>query len=643
MVLRESSFDSLMSFFTVQTNVATSPPEVENTNSLASHAPSPQQDDSPRLITSYDGKIIYANAGFAEISEMNTISGLHLNELFYFNDHEGEISDGEYSVTIKETNIELLLQFSWITDQHEQSFLVASAKNLKASDKLLQQVSEKIEQKQQEQTDHSPFLDLSFDACCITDLDGNFDTINQNFTEILGYAIENLSSKTLIDLLHPEYKSAFISGLESLCQNQDITTHISLDAYCIDANNKAKWIEWNHKKIGNKIYSTGRDLTPLKSYKDSLKRQEKKLNKTEAIGNIGQWEWLVGSEQLIFSDQLYSIFGVQREDFKPTLDNITSMIHRNDSNRMMQVFQRAIIEQNNYDMDFRINHPDGETRFIRCEGRCELDKDDDVIALYGIMQDVTETTRREIDLKKAKDSVEKAYAAKTQFLANMSHELRTPLNAIIGFSEMMERQLLGPIGTEKYLEYISGIRESGEHLLDLISDILDMSKIEAGKYDLCVEEFNITKVIRMAVHMMEGRAVDSELKLNITTDNEDLKITADRRAVMQMVLNLLSNAVKFSHQGGKIGINLKAGKNNLSIIVEDYGIGIPANKLANITMPFEQAEADYTREYEGTGLGLSITKELAEIHGGSLDLQSTLGEGTTATIKLPLKVKNKKD
>lgn len=307
----------------------------------------------------------------------------------------------------------------------------------------------------------------------------------------------------------------------------------------------------------------------------------------------------------------------------------------------MQVFQRAIIEQNDYDMDFRLTRPDGDIRYIRCEGRCEIDGDDDVVALYGIMQDITETTRKEHDLRKAKESVERAYAAKTQFLANMSHELRTPLNAIIGFSEMIERQLLGPIGTEKYLEYISGIRESGEHLLDLISDILDMSKIEAGKYDLNVEEFTLSKVIRMAAHMMEGRAVEEELKLNVECDDEELKIVADRRAVMQMVLNLLSNAVKFSKPKGQIYVAIKKNASGISIIVEDHGIGIPANKLANITMPFEQAESDYTREYEGTGLGLSITKELAEIHGGSLHIESVFGEGTTVTIKLPFRAKNK--
>jgi len=373
----------------------------------------------------------------------------------------------------------------------------------------------------------------------------------------------------------------------------------------------------------------------IENYSDTLTRQRKRLNEAEAIAHIGQWHWRIGQDTLSFSDELYRIFGVSPEKFNPTLETVNSMIHQDDADRMMQVFQRATIEKKDYDMDFRIQISADETRYIRCEGRCHLDDEGDVISLYGIMQDVTETMQRERDLRSAKETAERAYAAKSQFLANMSHELRTPLNAVIGFSEMMERQLLGPVGNEKYLEYIKGIRESGEHLLDLITDILDMSKIEAGKYELALEEFNIAKVIRLAVHMTEGRALDNAIRMNINIANEGLKIVADRRAVMQMVLNLLSNAIKFSKKNGFINIALHERENHLSIKVQDNGIGIPANKLASITMPFEQAELDYTKEYEGTGLGLSITKELAEIHGGSLILESTIDVGTLVTIRLP--------
>ncbi|MCD8562915.1 MAG: HAMP domain-containing histidine kinase [Alphaproteobacteria bacterium] len=222
----------------------------------------------------------------------------------------------------------------------------------------------------------------------------------------------------------------------------------------------------------------------------------------------------------------------------------------------------------------------------------------------------------------------------------MSHELRTPLNAIIGFSEMIERQLLGPIGTEKYLDYIAGIRESGEHLLDLISDILDMSKIEAGKYELSPEDVNVSKTLKLAVHMMQGRAHESGVK--ILTDKLPAEdgpiIQADRRAFMQVILNLLSNAVKFTNDGGSVWLEMEERPDNIQIKVADTGIGIPANKLNTITRPFEQASNSYARSHEGSGLGLAITKELVELHGGHLSIESTVGVGTSVTVKFPRKI-----
>jgi two-component system cell cycle sensor histidine kinase PleC len=292
-------------------------------------------------------------------------------------------------------------------------------------------------------------------------------------------------------------------------------------------------------------------------------------------------------------------------------------------------------------MEFRVMRPNGQARFIQLQGRCEFDSEGEVTSLFGIMQDVTERTQHERELREAKESAERAYAAKSQFLANMSHELRTPLNAIIGFSEMIQRQLLGPIGTEKYLDYITGIRESGEHLLDLITDILDMSKIEAGKYQLDVETFNMMKVLRLAAHMIEGRALDAQVKIiSEIPEDQDLDVTGDRRAVMQVVLNILSNAVKFTEPGGEVRLSQHYDGESISVRIQDTGIGIPPSKLRYVTEPFEQAANHFTRNHEGSGLGLAITKELIELHGGHLTIESTVGVGTIVTFQIPLECKS---
>lgn len=485
-------------------------------------------------------------------------------------------------------------------------------------------------------TDLRHFIDMSQDLQAVSDSAGRFIRLNAPFNTVLGYSDAELQRMSFLDIVHTDDKPHVRNTMTGLMY--DDATHdemVDFEARLIAKDGKIRWMEWRHKRSGDTIYSVGRDVTAFKQHEGTVHQQDVLLREAQSIGHMGHWRWMVGSNDIQWSDEIYNIFGVARENFVPALDAVNRMTHKRDVGRLLQAFQRAIIEQNDYDMEFRIIRPDGEVRYIRCEGRCEHDHHRDVIALFGIMQDVTERTIHEQELTQAKEAAERAYAAKSQFLANMSHELRTPLNAIIGFSEMMQRQLLGPIGSERYLDYIGGIRESGEHLLDLISDILDMSKIEAGKYELDLEELNVAKVIRLGIHMMEGRATEAKIQVGIDIANEDLQIVADRRALMQVLLNLLSNAVKFTEPGGTVRVECVGREEYVSVKVHDTGIGIPANQLKTITRPFEQAASHYTRKHEGTGLGLAITKELVELHGGSLHIESTVGIGTTVTVRLP--------
>gem|GEM_PF-1084511 len=504
------------------------------------------------------------------------------------------------------------------------------------------------------------FMDMSDDLMCTAHLDGSLIRFNRSFEEILGFKPEQLIGKSFMDFVldgdRPLVRNAFYGlGYHDGGDVKDIDFEARMmcapctTAYADSAatntshsaagNDDFRWVRWQIRKHGNGFYCLGQDVTNMKLHQRALDRRQLQLVEAQALARMGHWRWEVGSDVIEWSDQLYSVFGVQKEQFITTLDNVNRIIHRRDIGRLFQAFQRAIIQQNDYDMDFRIRRPDGAERFIRCEGRCELDHEGDVIALYGIMQDVTEQMEHEQDLRTAKEAAESAYAAKSRFLANMSHELRTPLNAIIGFSEMIEHQLLGPVGNPKYIDYVSGIRESGQHLLDLISDILDMSKIEAGKYELDLEEVNISKTIRLALHMMEGRALDAGVKLltgeGLEQDAPDVKITADRRAIMQILLNLLSNAVKFTRQGGQVMASCLMTDKGIRMVVADTGIGIPANKLSAVLKPFEQAAHELTRDHEGSGLGLSITKELAELHGGTIRIESKIEVGTTVSVSLP--------
>jgi two-component system cell cycle sensor histidine kinase PleC len=228
---------------------------------------------------------------------------------------------------------------------------------------------------------------------------------------------------------------------------------------------------------------------------------------------------------------------------------------------------------------------------------------------------------------------EEASRAKSTFLANMSHELRTPLNAVIGFSEILAKELFGELPNPQYKQYSADIFDSGNHLLDLINDILDMAKIEAGKLTLAPRPLDPTVAIEQAVRLTKRKA--EEKGLSVVVDAEDLgEIEADHRAIKQILLNLLSNAVKFTEQGA-IMVHARGTASGITLRVVDTGCGIPPEHLPRLARPFEQVEQELTRTNAGTGLGLALTKSLAEMHGGKLAIQSEVGRGTIVTVTLP--------
>ena len=233
-----------------------------------------------------------------------------------------------------------------------------------------------------------------------------------------------------------------------------------------------------------------------------------------------------------------------------------------------------------------------------------------------------------------KTRAEEANAAKSKFLANMSHELRTPLNAIIGFSEILESGMFGPLGAEKYIEYSRDIRESGEYLLDVINDILDMSKIEAGGIRLSPETVELDSLLADCIRVVSTRASEKRLTIKAEVAPE-IHLNADRRALKQITLNLLSNAVKFTPDGGAVTVQGRLRGEAVIIGIKDNGIGIPRQALQKLGRPFEQVESQLTKRHQGSGLGLAIAKSLVELHGGAMRIRSRLGRGTLVMVRLP--------
>jgi two-component system cell cycle sensor histidine kinase PleC len=239
-------------------------------------------------------------------------------------------------------------------------------------------------------------------------------------------------------------------------------------------------------------------------------------------------------------------------------------------------------------------------------------------------------------VRRSKEAAEFANRSKSDFLANMSHELRTPLSAIMGFSEMIRDQMLGPIGTQKYVEYAEDIHRSSEHLKQIINDLLDLSKIEAGKMELRETAVSLPALISDCVRLVRGRAATARVRLRVEARDSLPELRGDQRLLKQILLNLLSNAVTFTPQRGTVTIGARTGETDgVELFVSDTGVGMTAAEIDVALTRFGQVDGMLAHQHQGTGLGLPLARSLAELHGGRLAIRSVPGEGTTVTVTLP--------
>lgn len=476
------------------------------------------------------------------------------------------------------------------------------------------------------------------------DLASDDVVLTDSFTQLIGRkGAETLTGPELLLLLGQEDRPKVRAALRGAAQAQDVDLEVRAAGLPV-------WLQLRGRLMpgGKRIIGVAIDITERKGAQARVAAAESRLRAALESMSESFVLWDARGRLVLWNRKFRDFFGFEDRDLKvgaayETVDAAAG--------RAIKAAHADSDDQEDYDLELN----DG--RWLHYSERRTADG-----GLVSVGADITaiktqqaalkendrEMRRTVENLRRSQERVqelaanyeqekiraEEANRSKSEFLANMSHELRTPLNAINGFSEIMAGEMFGPLGHERYQDYVGDILSSGQHLLSLINDILDMSKIEAGKMQLQPEPLMPDEVIEQCVRIMRARAEEKQIKL--TVDGDDLpQISADPRALKQVLLNLMSNAVKFTPEGGKVFVRGFHATDGVVLQVADTGIGISAEDLPRVGRPFEQIESQHSKKHQGSGLGLALSKSLVEMHGGSLRIDSKLGEGTTVSFTLP--------
>jgi PAS domain S-box-containing protein len=365
--------------------------------------------------------------------------------------------------------------------------------------------------------------------------------------------------------------------------------------------------------------------------------------------NIGIWEWQMSNGRLLWDERMFNLYGIPPEEFSGKHADWFNCVHPDDRDGVQQDEQQAVFRgEKEGRVEFRIIRPDGTIRFIDSYAFNQYNAQGEIQKTIGLNIDITDRKQAEAQLQRINEELIKATRLKDEFLANMSHELRTPLNAILGMTEILQEEIFGDLNNQQ-LKSLETIEKSSNHLLELINDILDVAKIEAGQIKLSYQPCNVEYLCQSSLVFIKQQAFSKniQLKSEILTNLPLLNI--DERRIRQVLINLLSNAVKFTPDGGKISLQVNyitfldndeighgGACETLEISVIDTGIGIAPDQIKRLFQPFVQVESALNRNYDGSGLGLALVKRLVELHGGEVRLTSELGVGSCFTITLPI-------
>ncbi|MBL6957789.1 MAG: PAS domain S-box protein [Rhodospirillales bacterium] len=484
------------------------------------------------------------------------------------------------------------------------------------------------------------YFELGLIGMAVTSLEKGWIEVNDRLCEIFGYPREELTKLTWKEITHPDDVVKDVAQFDRVLAGE-------IDGYAMDKRFIRKDGEVIYATIsakcvrsedGNIDYFVAfvQDITERKLAEKNLNLAQERYDLALEGANEAIWDWDIENDILHMSPRYQDLIGVENCPSISTFDWM-DYVHP---------------EDREYFMSSVISHLKGETAFFSCEFRLVLDKGREfwvhdrgqalrdakgrAFRMAGSMGDITERKRTEVELRLAKEGAEVASLAKSDFLANMSHELRTPLNAILGFGQMLGLNPQEPL-SDKQQEYVGSILNAGEHLLELINEILDLAKLESGSVELHIEEVMPGEIIGELLPMIENLMDERKIEfVDQCNGHEHVKVLADKTRLKQVLLNLFSNAIKYNAEGGKVLLGCKNEADSMTrISIGDTGKGIPLSKQPMLFEPFNRLGIDGTK-IMGTGIGLTITKQLIERMSGKIGFESTEGQGSTFWIDLPI-------
>ena len=467
--------------------------------------------------------------------------------------------------------------------------------------------------------------------------------LGEQIEGICGYSAKELMAGpvTCMTVIHPDDRALVNEATAAAIAARQPYV---VDYRIIHRDGSIRWLQDKGQAVfgddGQPLFLDGVvfDVTERKQFEADLAKSEGRFRAlvTNIPGVV--YRCLINADwtDIYVSDYSETLTGYPASDFiDKRVRSYASITHPDDAEMIARTVAQAVEQRRPFELDYRILHRDGKARWVREYAQVVFDSNGQPAYLDGIIFDITDRKAFESALGLAKEQAESASRAKSEFLAVMSHELRTPLNAIIGFSEMVLRETFGPIANPRYRGYIDDIRSSGGHLLELINDILDLSKAEAGQIDLVEEPVEVEPLVGACIAMLSPRAQQAGVEIITEVADNLPTLLADERKLRQSLLNLVSNGIKFTPPEGQVRVSARMAGGSLRIEVTDTGIGIAKDDIPKALSPFGQIDSALSRRHAGTGLGLPLTKRLIEAHGASFSIASEFGAGTRVTIEFP--------